>query len=78
MGNKTQRIPPLGALKYLKYLFIQRNRLDHIANLKNIDGIDIYIGENPVAKEINEKFGVKVNFDGELIWSEKLRREIYK
>ena len=78
MGNKIQRIPPLGALKYLKHLFIQRNRLDHIADLKNVDGIDTYISENPVAKEINEKFRVKVKFNGELIWSEKLRREIYK
>ena len=78
MGNKIHRIPPLGALKNLKHLFIQRNHLDHIADLKNIDVIDTYIGENPIAKEINEKFWGKVNFDGELIWSEKLRREIYK
>ena len=79
-GNKIQRIPHLGALKNLECFFIQRNRLDHVADLKNVDGILTYISENPVAKEINEKYGGTVDCegsDGKLMWSEELRRELY-
>ena len=37
----------------------------------------VTVEETPVAKEVNENYGGKVNYEGKLMWSEKLRRELY-
>ena len=67
--NKIQRILHIKGPKELKTLRLNNNRLDHLLDLKNVQGVGVFIADNPIEKEIEGKCQHFITCERSINWS---------